>query len=488
MSGMPFFDALLLLASVVGSHRGHAVAPFPSVSRDVLVASAFGLAAGLSISLVGRAFGIGFSQALYSPGLVIVAAGLVSGLAESTGAADRIEVTIGRWRWFGAHHDCGAFGPDRRYRRFARRRLCAADAAASADQWWRYADARSGCRSRWRWRFRQAMVSLFSPVLIAAASILDAAWGRVALFGLPLALLLAVIGAAWARWQPVAGAALPSMIEEPLPTAQKQAGWAAIVLILATAIPLLMLMEQSIGAMPSEPLGGGTARELVLGVGRPLILFVVGVGIMVIGLWRPSMQHLARARLDQPRLGQCRRHPADRGRCRRPAAALPGNRAWRSCSASVCSTGMSADSGGLLIPFLIAAVIKTLQGSSLVAAIAAAGMVQPILMPLGLDGDNGKALATLAVGAGAMTAAHINDEFFWLVSTSAGFGRCAGSPHLQSGRCCRASSPLRCCSYCQRSFRADGGSSTRLRRSRSRSPRQSGESAATARDSLTIVA
>ena len=67
----------------------------------VLVASAFGLAAGLSISLVGRDFGTGFSQALYSPGLVIVAAGLVSGLAESAGAADRIAIAIGQWRWLG---------------------------------------------------------------------------------------------------------------------------------------------------------------------------------------------------------------------------------------------------------------------------------------------------------------------------------------------------------------------------------------------------
>ncbi len=34
---------------------------------------------------------------------------------------------------------------------------------------------------------------------------------------------------------------------------------------------------------------------------------------------------------------------------------------------------------GLLVPFLVAATIKTLQGSSLVAAITAAGMIQPIL-------------------------------------------------------------------------------------------------------------
>ncbi len=46
---------------------------------------------------------------------------------------------------------------------------------------------------------------------------------------------------------------------------------------------VVLLMVQSIGDMPSEPLGGGPTRELVIGVGRPLILFLVGVGIMIIG-------------------------------------------------------------------------------------------------------------------------------------------------------------------------------------------------------------
>jgi GntP family gluconate:H+ symporter len=82
--------------------------------------------------------------------------------------------------------------------------------------------------------------------------------------------------------------------------------------------------------------------------------------------------------------------------------------------------------GGLMIPFLIAAAIKTLQGSSLVAAITAAGMVQPILMPLGLGDETGKALATLAVGAGAMTMSHVNDEYFWLVADSAGLSPLRG--------------------------------------------------------------
>jgi GntP family gluconate:H+ symporter len=82
--------------------------------------------------------------------------------------------------------------------------------------------------------------------------------------------------------------------------------------------------------------------------------------------------------------------------------------------------------GGLLIPFLIAAVIKTLQGSSLVAAITAAGMVQPFLVPLGIGDESGKALATLAIGAGAMTVSHLNDEYFWLVIWSGGFSPLRG--------------------------------------------------------------
>jgi gluconate:H+ symporter, GntP family len=418
MSGMPLFHSVLLLASVVVVTAATQLRHFHPFLVLVLVASAFGLAAGLSISLLGRDFGTGFSQALYSPGLVTVGAALVSGLAASTGAADRIEVTIRRWRWFSRARIAALLG------------LVAGIGASPAAAFALLTPllrpiSGAGAQARGRVPIAAALAIsaghglVFSPVPIAAASILDAAWQRVALFGLPVALLLAVIGAAWVHWQPMADAALPSMSEEPLPIVQKQAGWAPIVLILATAVPLLMLMEQSIGTMPGEPLGGGTARELVLGLGRPLILFMVSVGIMVVGLWRPSMRRLAEPDWTNRVLGNA-------------AGVLLIIGAAGGLQRLCQETGMAELLGerlldwrmggffGLLIPFLIAAVIKTLQGSSLVAAIAAAGMVQPILMPLGLGGENGKALASLAVGAGAMTMAHINDEFFWLVSTSAG--------------------------------------------------------------------
>ena len=62
---------------------------------------------------------------------------------------------------------------------------------------------------------------------------------------------------------------------------------------MATLVPLALLIVQSLGDIPSEPLGGGTKRELVIGVGRPLILFLASVGIMTIGHLRRSLSLFA---------------------------------------------------------------------------------------------------------------------------------------------------------------------------------------------------
>jgi len=71
---------------------------------------------------------------------------------------------------------------------------------------------------------------------------------------------------------------------------------------------------------------------------------------------------------------------------------------------------------GLLIPFLIAALLKSAQGSSTVAIITASAMVFPMLTTLGLDSDLGKTWVVIAVGIGSMTVSHANDSYFWIVS------------------------------------------------------------------------
>ena len=75
---------------------------------------------------------------------------------------------------------------------------------------------------------------------------------------------------------------------------------------------------------------------------------------------------------------------------------------------------------GLAIPFLIAFILKTAQGSSTVAIITAASLIVPMLPSLGLDSENGKILAMLAMGAGSMMISHANDSYFWVVSRFSG--------------------------------------------------------------------
>ena len=439
MSGMPFFHASLLLASIavlIAATQARQLHPFLAI---VFVAPAFGLAAGLSISLLGKAFGAGFSRAIYSPGLVIVAAGFVAALADGAGASDRLTAAIDRWR--------PLLGSTRLAALLGLVAGVAASPAAAFALLTPLVPAIGGTTLK-RGTAPLALalaisashgLVLFSPVAIAAVSILDATWGRVALFGLPVAILSVAFGAAWPRWLPGADpdAAASPVPKEFDPIAEQRSGGSAIVLLLATAIPLLMLMVQSLGDIPSEPLGGGTARELVLGIGRPLILFLVALGIMTIGAWRTRAKRLADSTF------------ADSGWTARVIGSVAGILLTVGAAGGfqrLCQeTGMAELLGerlltwhlggpfALLIPFLIAAIIKTLQGSSLVAAITTAGMVQPILASLGLGDESGKALAALAVGAGAMTVSHVNDEFFWLAANSAGLKPLPGLARFSIG-------------------------------------------------------
>lgn len=75
---------------------------------------------------------------------------------------------------------------------------------------------------------------------------------------------------------------------------------------------------------------------------------------------------------------------------------------------------------GLFIPYIIAVILKTSQGSSTIAIITAASIAAPLLDSLGLSGEWGKTLAILSMGAGSMMLSHANDSFFWVISKFSG--------------------------------------------------------------------
>ncbi|MDO5545118.1 MAG: GntP family permease [Eubacteriales bacterium] len=81
-------------------------------------------------------------------------------------------------------------------------------------------------------------------------------------------------------------------------------------------------------------------------------------------------------------------------------------------------TGHAAVLGsvGIFFPFLLAAILKSAQGSSTVAITTTAGIVAPLLGAMGLDTPAKAALTVMAIGAGSMTVSHANDSYFWVVT------------------------------------------------------------------------
>ena len=74
------------------------------------------------------------------------------------------------------------------------------------------------------------------------------------------------------------------------------------------------------------------------------------------------------------------------------------------------------ESVGILFPFLLAAILKSAQGSSTVAITTTAGILAPLMGVLGLASPVMSALTVMAIGAGAMTVSHANDSYFWVVT------------------------------------------------------------------------
>jgi len=74
----------------------------------------------------------------------------------------------------------------------------------------------------------------------------------------------------------------------------------------------------------------------------------------------------------------------------------------------------------LLVPFIVAAALKTAQGSSTTALVITSSLVAPMLVTLGIEGAIPLALVVMAIGAGAMTVSHVNDSFFWVITQYSG--------------------------------------------------------------------
>jgi GntP family gluconate:H+ symporter len=329
------------------------------------VVAGYGIAADMTWQSIGRAFGQGFGTALEQTGLLVMAGALAGMLAirqplrgPMAGAAGILAGLGGTAAGGLALLQPAGIGAPRRAIGLAMTLLIV-----------------------------HALV-MPSPLAVAAASVLNADLRTAAFVAVPAAVIaVALVWLLVGRSDQIRGA---------LPVA-----WLAI------AIPLALLVLQSVAQMPAEPLGRGGAREFYTGISRPLMLAVLAIGLALLLSWRWQPEALADMRwapllLTVGAAGGFARVLDETG------------------MAELLAEQVADPRLGLIAPFLAAATVKTLQGNSLSAVLTASGIVEPMLPALGLDGGIGRALAAAAAGAGSIAICHVNDPFFWIAAHMAG--------------------------------------------------------------------
>ncbi|EHY9844288.1 GntP family permease [Vibrio cholerae] len=253
------------------------------------------------------------------------------------------------------------------------------------------------------------------PIAAAGNLGLESQLGLVIAIGLFVAAVAAIAGMLWAnRFQAVEADIIDSQ-ESPkqdwqalkasygqLPSASQ--AFAPIF------VPILLICFGSIAKFPSFPFGQGMLFEVLGFLGQPLTALLIGLLLAVRLLKSADKVAEFGERISQ---GITAAAPI---LLITGAGGAFGAVLKATPLGDYLGTTLSALGVGIFMPFIVAAALKSAQGSSTVALVTTSALVAPLLGQLGLDSEMGRALTVMAIGAGAMTVSHANDSFFWVVS------------------------------------------------------------------------
>ncbi len=258
-----------------------------------------------------------------------------------------------------------------------------------------------------------------TPGPIAAAGELRADLGTVILLGLLVAVPVVATTYAYAQWvgrrimiDPNKGGDATEAVGAV--TARPESS--ALAAFTPILFAVLLIAMRSVVELPTRPLGDGDLRGTLGLLGDSNTALMLGVfmawfmvrrhGLETFGTWCGTGLHDSGTIILITAAGG-----AFGGVLREtPLAGLVG-------------TGFASlqlGSASILLPFIVAAGLKTAIGSSTVAIITTASLVAPLLPSMGLSAGYGPALSTLAIGAGSMMVSHVNDSDFWVITQMSG--------------------------------------------------------------------
>lgn len=189
----------------------------------------------------------------------------------------------------------------------------------------------------------------------------------------------------------------------------------AITALLPILVPMLLIALGSVASLPSAPFGEGWMVETINFLGDPNTALIIGV-FLAFRTIAPTMRD---AKVYGDWVGEGLKSAGTIILITGAGGAF-GSVLRATEIGSFLGQILAEWNIGIFLPFLIAAALKTAQGSSTVAIITTASIMLPLLPDAGLAQGLGPVLVTLAIGAGAMTVSHANDSYFWVVSQFSG--------------------------------------------------------------------
>lgn len=254
-----------------------------------------------------------------------------------------------------------------------------------------------------------------TPGPVGAAAILDADLGMVILLGLPVSIIGMLAGwlfatriASKVNIEPISGEPAAEVSPQRIPPIFKA--------VLPIFVPVLLIILRSIGELPKSPFGSGSFYLLIGFFGQPVVALLIGV---LLSFLLP--QKLTRNMISTSGwMGEAIAGAATIIIITGCGGAF-GQVLQNSGIGEVIKNNLSEVRNlSILLPVIIAAALKTAQGSGTVAIITGASLMAPLLGSLGMDTDSGRALVAVALGAGGMIASHANDSYFWVVTQFSG--------------------------------------------------------------------
>ena len=188
-------------------------------------------------------------------------------------------------------------------------------------------------------------------------------------------------------------------------------------------VPIVLICVGSVAALPAEPFGGATATLTFLGTPAIALLLGVVAALPLVGsrVRVATAEETAAGSTDSWRT-RMQADMSDGVTAAGPILLITGAGGAFGAVIQASDLGdylgesLSSLGIGVFMPFLVAAALKSAQGSSTVALVATSALVAPLVGDLGLGSDLGRVLVVMAIGAGAMTVSHANDSYFWVVA------------------------------------------------------------------------